>query len=221
MQPSWHEPLSSAHRLSGELEAAEILVKKLRIHFSDEFKGDAVEQVMQAADMMDQWFWSESLPEDQAKDIQKLNDSGKKLEGHPDAQEQLEEFRLRLRKKELMRVAMKALAAVFHHGSSSDCAWVAEGKRGTALVAEEKVTRVEEDKKRKAEVNAPKQEEQITEAEHEIKYHGEPVPSRFLEYFKQAYPGKDTEDFKKIFAQLEDDQDKDDEEFNKLKGRLG
>jgi hypothetical protein len=48
------------------------LVEKLRRHFTDAFAGNALEQVMTASYMLDDWVWTNSAPADQAADLEKL-----------------------------------------------------------------------------------------------------------------------------------------------------
>ena len=49
---------ASVTRLRGELQEAEAMVKNLRDLFTQEFKGDAVEQMLLAAAQMDYWLWN-------------------------------------------------------------------------------------------------------------------------------------------------------------------
>jgi hypothetical protein len=194
---------------------SEILVEKLRRHFTEAFAGDALEQVMTASYMVDEWVWTNSAPEDQAADLEKLKNKYTHGEGDTARartrflERELEAKKVQIHEeyvldithvahcerraaawgqaaKKAKKAEMDAMAK--HPGSSSAAAWVAEGCGGQL----------------RPPVAGPQPQAQRTSTGRtpEVLYgdHGEVLGQLLTaeEYFFKRNPGKTMEDFEKL-----------------------
>ena len=94
--------MASAPRRQSDIEEAEDMVKKLKNLFNADFKGDAVERMLLAAGIMDDWLWNplkdEALRQVQGED---LKDSWQERQkGQAEALGQLEQQRGSVHRRE-------------------------------------------------------------------------------------------------------------------------